>query len=90
MAEHLHPADPIYQGLQLSSLRFQLENGREPTREEKLGLAQARFGCSVDEADAILTASDRTGELEKMARDILDEALPTMFGGAFAHMARRP
>lgn len=89
MADYLHPADPVYLGLQLSQLRFELDNGRAPTADETLTLVQERFECDRDEAEAIMASVSRTLELEKIARDMLDDVLPNIMGGVFSEMGRR-
>lgn len=89
MVDALHPADPIYQGLKISQLRFEIEHGRAPTPEENLALVQQRLECDEESARAIMARMARTLELEVMAHDILDKALPDVMGGAFAGFMKR-
>lgn len=89
MKEHLHPADPIYLGIQISQLRFEIDNGREPDEEETLTLVQERFECERDEAKGIMKAVARTRELEKMAKDMMEDILPSMAGGFFDAFRKR-
>lgn len=89
MVEPMHPADPVYLGLQLSQLRFETEHGRAPTREESVSLIRDRLACDDETAEAVMTSIGRTLELERMAHDILDEVLPDVMGGALAGFVRR-
>jgi len=89
MTEPMHPGDPIYLGLQISQLRFEIEHRRPPTREESLALVGERLDCDDETAEAIMASVDRTLELEKMAHDILEDVLPDIMGGALSGFMRR-
>jgi hypothetical protein len=89
MTEAMHPADPIYLGLQISQLRFEIEHRRPPTNDESLALVRERLDCDDETAEGVLASVGRTLELEKMAHDLLDRVMPDIMGGAFAGFARR-
>ena len=86
---HLHPSDPGFLAFKLGKLRFELEHGRQPDADEILTIVQIKTGLEGETAQSFLEAAQRTEELEQIARDIVKEALPTLFGGVFAHMANR-
>lgn len=89
MTEPMHPSDPIYLGLQISQLRFEIEHRRPPTRDESLTLVRERLDCDDETAKGILASVGRTLELEKMAHDILDRVMPDIMGGALSGFMRR-
>jgi len=89
MTEHMSPADPIYLGVQISQLRFEIENRRPPTHDESVALVRERLDCDDETAEAVMASVKRTLEFEDMAHGILDQIMPDMMGGAFAGLAKR-